>query len=197
MTLPPASRPLEPTALAGVLERLAQLLLLIALAALLPGVFPFQPLSAAWSLRLGQIVVEMAPVVLLALLCCLLAHHIQPPTGRRLAARIAGIGYGLYLALVPLLLVSYGSLWLASDREAQQRLEALNIQARQVQSRIPVKPSQSELQTFNSQLEKQRRLLLQQRDQFQLTSLMATLRGALVAGVMAAGFRFVIRRASC
>lgn len=197
MTPPPASRPPEPATLAGVLERLAQLLLLIALAALLPGVFPFQPLAAAWSLRLGQILVEMAPVVLLALLCCLLAQHIQPPTGRRLAARIVGVGYGLYLALVPLLLLAYGSLWLASDRETQQRLEALNTQAQQVQSRLSANPSPQELQNFNTQLDQQRRLILQQRNQFQLSSLMATLRGALVAGLMAAGLRSIIRRANC
>lgn len=197
MTPPPASRPPESSALAGVLERVAQLLLLIALAALLPGVFPFQPLAAAWSLRLGQILVEMAPAVLLALLCCLLAQHIQPPTGRRLAARIAGIGYGLYLALVPLLFLAYGSLWVASDRETQQRLEVLNTQAQKAQSRLEATPSPAELQAFNTQLENQRRLLVQQRDQFQLSSLMATLRGVIVAGLMAGGLRLVIRQANC
>jgi hypothetical protein len=218
MTPPPASRPPEPAALAGLLERLAQLLLLIALAALLPGLFPFQPLAAAWSLRIGQIVVEMAPVILLALICCLLAQHIQPPIGRRLGARIAGIGYGLYLALVPLLLLAYGSLWVASDRETQQRLETLSTQAQQVQPRLEAATTTAELQAIvplpsqrpadlvgqkqlvlqalNNQLEQQRRQLLQQRDQFQLSSLMATLRGALVAGVMAGGLRWVTRRAS-
>lgn len=219
MTPSPASRPPEPAALADVLERLAQLLLLIALAALLPGLFPFQPLTAAWSLRIGQLVVEMAPVVLLALLCCLLAQHIQPPAGRRLASRIAGIGYGVYLALVPLLLLAYASLWVASDNETQQRLTALQTQAQQLQPRLEAASSTAELQAiiplpaqrpadiqgqkqlvmqaFNTQLEQQKRQLLQQRNQFQLSSLMATLRAALVAGVMAAGLRLVIRRASC
>jgi hypothetical protein len=56
---------------------------------------------------------------------------------------------------------------------------------------------QQVLQAINSQLESQRAQLLQQRNQFQLSSLVATLRGALVAGLMAAGLRLVTRRASC
>jgi hypothetical protein len=219
MTAPSAGRAPEPVALAAVLERLAQLLLLIVAAALLPGLFPFQPLAAAWSLRVCQILVEMAPVVVLALLACLLAQHLHPPTGRRLAIRITSFGYGLYLALVPLQLLAYGSLWFASGTETQQRLEALQTRLLAVQPRVSAASSTAELQqivplpaerpagleeqkqqvlqAINRELDQQRIQLQQQRDQFLIGSLLATLRGALVAALMAAGLRFSIRRAIC
>jgi hypothetical protein len=219
MTTPSAGRPPEPAALAALLERLAQLLLLIVAAGLLPGMVPFQPLGAAWSLRISQILVELAPVVLLALLCSLLAQHLQPLARRRIGARIASIGYGLYAALVPLQILAYGSLWFASNGETQQRLEALQTQLLAVQPRLEAAASTAELQqivplpadrpaelaaqkqlvlqAITSQLEQQRAQLVQQRNQFQLSSLMATLRGALVAGLMAAGMRLATRRASC
>jgi hypothetical protein len=211
--------PSADTSLAALLERLAQLLLLIAAAALLPALLPFQPLAAAWSLRVSQILVEMAPVVLLALVCSLLAQHLQPGGRRRIGARIASVGYGVYAALVPLQLLAYGALWFASNAETQQRLEALQTQLLSVRPRVEAAAStadlqqlvplpadrpaaltaqkQQVLQAINSQLESQRAQLLQQRNQFQLSSLLATLRGALVAGLMAAGLRLAIRRASC
>jgi hypothetical protein len=204
--------PSPETSFAALLERLAQLLLLIAAAALLPALLPFQPLAAAWTLRIGQILVEMAPVVVLALV-------LQPGGRRRIAARIASVGYGLYAALVPLLILSYGALWFSSNSETQQRLAALQTQLLSVRPRVEAaattadlqqivplpadRPAalaaqkQQVLQAINSQLESQRAQLLQQRNQFQLSSLLATLRGALVAGLMAAGLRLVTRRASC
>lgn len=219
MTPSPAGRPLEPPALAALLERVAQLLLLIAAAALLPALLPFQPLAAAWSLRISQVLVEMAPLVLLALVCSLLAKHVAPAGRQRIASRIAAVGYGLYAALVPLQLLCYGAVWLASNSETQQRLEALQNQLLRVQPQVEAaattadlqqiaplpadRPAaldaqkQQVLQAINSQLELQRSQLLQQRNQFQLNSLLATLRGALVAGLMAAGLRFATRRASC
>lgn len=218
MTSPTAGRPPEPTALAALLERLAQLLLLIVAAALLQGVVPFQPLAAAWSLRISQILVEMAPVVVLALLCSLLAQYLHPLPRPRIAARIASIGYGLYAALVPLQLLAYGALWYASNSETQQRLQALQTQLQGVQPRLEAAASTAELQQIlplpvqapaplveqkrqllqavNKQVEQQRSQLLQQRNQFQLTSFLATVRGALVAAFMAAALRFAIRRAS-
>ncbi len=211
--------PSPDTSLAPLLERLAQLLLLIAAAALLPALLPFQPLAAAWTLRIGQILVEMAPVVVLALVCSLLAQHLHPGGRRRIAARIASVGFGLYAALVPLLLFSYGALWFSSNSETQQRIAALQTQLLSVRPRVEAaattadlqqivplpadRPTalaaqkQQVLQAINSQLESQRAQLLQQRNQFQLSSLLATLRGALVAGLMAAGLRLVTRRASC
>lgn len=211
--------PSPDTSLAALLERLAQLLLLIAAAALLPAFLPFQPLAAAWSLRVSQILVEMAPVVLLALVCSLLAQQLQPGGRRRIAARIASVGYGLYAALVPLQLLAYGALWFASNAETQQRLEALQTQLLSVRPRVEAAASTADLQqlvplpadrpadlaaqkqqvleAINSQLDSQRAQLLQQRNQFQRSSLLATLRGALVAGLMAAGLRLAIRRASC
>jgi hypothetical protein len=218
MTAPSAGRAPEPLALAAVLERLAQLLLLIVAAALLPGLFPFQPLAAAWSLRLSQILVEMAPVVILALLCSLLAQHLQPQARRRIAARIASIGYGVYAALVPLQLLAYGALWFASNSETQQRLQTLQTQLLAVQPKLEAAASTAELQqilslpverpaalaeqkqqlleALNNQVQQQSSQLLIQRNQFQLTSLLATLRGAVVAALMAAALRLAIRRAS-
>lgn len=214
-----SSRPTDSAPLAALLERLAQLLLLIAAAALLPALLPFQPQAAAWTLRLCQVLVEMAPVVLLALVCSLLAQHLQPLARRRIGARIASLGYGLYAALVPLQLLSFGALWLSSNSETQQRLEALQSQVLSVRPRVEAATStadlqqivplpadrpaaldaqkQQVLQAINSQLESQRAQLLQQRNQFQLASMLATLRGSLVAGLMAAGLRLAIRRASC
>ena len=161
------SRPPEPAALAAALERLAQLLLLIVAAALLPGLVPFQPLAAAWSLRMGQILVEMAPVVLLALLASLLAHHVQPSARRRLASRIASVGFGLYVALVPLQLLGYGAIWFASGSETQQRLQMLQTQLQAVQPRVQAADSTAALQQIMplpadrpADLAEQRRLVL-------------------------------------
>ena len=53
------------------------------------------------------------------------------------------------------------------------------------------------LQAIEGEVQKQRVQLERQRDQFLVTSLMATLRGTVVAAAMAAGLRFVIRRAIC
>jgi hypothetical protein len=202
----------------ALLERFAQLLLLIAAAALLPALVPFQPLAAPWTLRICQVLVEMAPVVVLALVCSLLAGHLQADGHRRLAARIASVGYGVYAALVPLQLLSYGALWFASNNETMQRLDALQTQVLNVRPRVEAAASTAELQqilplpadrpasleaqkqqmlqAINNQLESQRAQLQQQRDQFQLNSLLATLRGTMVAGVMAAGLRLATRRAS-
>jgi hypothetical protein len=214
-----SSRPTDSAPLAALLERLAQLLLLIVAAALLPALLPFQPLAAAWTLRLCQVLVEMAPVVLLALVCSLLAQHLQPLARRRIAARIASLGYGLYAALVPLQLLSFGALWLSSNSETQQRLEAMQSQVLSVRPRVEAAAStadlqqivplpadrptaldaqkQQVLQAINSQLASQRAQLVQQRNQFQLSSLLASLRGSLVAGLMAVGLRLATRRASC
>lgn len=50
--------------------------------------------------------------------------------------RRAGIGYDLYLALVPLQLLSYGAIWFASGSETQQRMQVLQTQLLALQPRV-------------------------------------------------------------
>jgi hypothetical protein len=75
-----------------------------------------------------------------------MAQHIQAPTGCSLAARIAGIGCGLYLELVPLQIMSYGAIWFASGSEPQLRMLILQTQLLAVQPWVQAAGSTAALQ---------------------------------------------------
>jgi hypothetical protein len=115
--------------------------------------------------------------------------------------------------------MAYGSLWFASGTETQQRLEELQTRLLAVQPRVSAASSTAELQqivplpaerlagleeqkqqvlqAINGELDQQRIQLQQQRHQFLIGSLLATLCDAPVSALMAAGLSFSNRRSIC
>lgn len=147
------------SAVAAHSQRLALVLELLALLALLSGLFPLAAASPLWWLRLGDAVVSLAPVVLLALILLRFASlYLSPGDNEglvlhrrrtiQLASRWA-IGYGL---LVPLQLFAYGWLWIDSGTQLNGQLSQATSQFAVVRTRLDGAASEPDLQRILASL---------------------------------------------
>lgn len=146
------------SAVAAHSQRLALVLELLALLALLSGLFPLAAASPLWWLRLGDLVVNLAPVVLLALILLRFASlYLSPNTDNtrtlkrrttQLASRWA-IAYGL---LVPLQLFAYGWLWIDSGTQLNGQLSQATSQLAVVRTRLDGAASEPDLQRILTSL---------------------------------------------
>jgi len=133
-------------------RRLAVVLELLALLALVSGFFPLAVASPIWWLRLGDSLVNLAPVLLLAVILLRFASlYLNPDDdddwlalGRQtvqLASR-----WGLVFALlVPLQLISFGWLWFDSADKLSAQLNQATTELSGLRNRLNAAGSEAEL----------------------------------------------------
>lgn len=137
--------------LGGMLMVLARSLLVVQVVSTLAALFPFQPWMPFWYLRMGQVMVDYSPALLLILTLTLLGrllnrHSRNSANPRTLARRLAGIGLWLYGLLVPVQIFCYGWLWLDSANQLQDQINNAEARLRPVQAGIRAATSQQALQ---------------------------------------------------
>ena len=146
-----------PPALSAHARRLAVVLEVLALLALVSGAFPLAVASPIWWLRLGEALVNLAPVLLLAVILLRFASlYLNPDddddwfalSGQtvQLASRWALV----FALLVPLQLISFGSLWIESGNQLSQELSKNSTALTALRNRVNAASSEVELQQIQS-----------------------------------------------
>ena len=146
-----------PPALSAHARRLAVVLEVLALLALVSGAFPLAVASPIWWLRLGEALVNLAPVLLLAVILLRFASlYLNPDddddwfalSGQtvQLASRWALV----FALLVPLQLISFGSLWIESGNQLSQELSKNSTALTALRNRVNAASSEAELQQIQS-----------------------------------------------
>ena len=146
-----------PPTLSAHARRLAVVLEMLALLALVSGAFPLAVASPIWWLRLGEALVNLAPVLLLAvILLCLANFTLNPDDDEdrlslthqtvQLASRWALV----FALLVPLQLISFGSLWIESGNQLSQELSKNSTALTALRNRVNAASSEAELQQIQS-----------------------------------------------
>jgi hypothetical protein len=124
---------------------------------LFSGAFPLAVASPIWWLRQGLSLINLAPVLLLAVILLRVASlYLNPDddddwlalSGQtvQLASRWALV----FALLVPLQLISFGSLWLASGNELSDQLNQTSSQLAGLRNRLNAASSEAELQQIQS-----------------------------------------------
>jgi len=146
-----------PPTLSAHARRLAVVLEVLALLALVSSAFPLAVASPIWWLRLGEALVNLAPVLLLAvILLCLANFTLNPDDDEdrlslthqtvQLASRWALV----FALLVPLQLISFGSLWIESGNQLSQELSKNSTALTALRNRVNAASSEAELQQIQS-----------------------------------------------
>ena len=146
-----------PPALSAHARRLAVVLEMLALLALVSGAFPLAVASPIWWLRLGEALVNLAPVLLLAVILLRFASLSLNPDDDddwfalggqtvQLASRWALV----FALLVPLQLISFGSLWIESGNQLSQELSKNSAALTALRNRVNAASSEVELQQIQS-----------------------------------------------
>jgi len=146
-----------PPTLSAHARYLAVVLEILALLALVSGAFPLAFSTPIWWLRLGEALVNLAPVLLLAvILLCSANFTLNPDDDEdrfnltnqtvQLASRWA-LAFAL---LVPLHLISFGSLWIESGNQLSQELSKNSTAFTALRSRVNAASSEVELQQIQS-----------------------------------------------
>jgi len=146
-----------PPTLSAHARRLAVVLEMLALLALVSGAFPLAVASPIWWLRLGEALVNLAPVLLLAvILLCLANFTLNPDDDEdrlslthqtvQLASRWALV----FALLLPLQLISFGSLWIESGNQLSQELSKNSTALTALRNRVNAASSEVELQQIQS-----------------------------------------------
>jgi hypothetical protein len=146
-----------PAAVPAHARRLAVVLELLALLALVSGAFPLAVGSPVWWLRLGDSLVNLAPVLLLAVSMLRVASlYLNPDDdddwlalGRQtvqLASR-----WGLVFALlVPLQLISFGWLWFDSGAKLSDKINQATTELAGLRNRLNGAVTEAELQRIQA-----------------------------------------------
>jgi len=130
---------------------------LLALLALVSGFFPLALSSPIWWLRLGDSLVNLAPVLLLAVILLRFASlYLKPDADEdrlslthqtvQLASRWALV----FALLVPLQLISFASLWIESGNQLSQELSKNSTALTALRNRLNAASSEAELQQIQS-----------------------------------------------
>jgi hypothetical protein len=146
-----------PPAVPAHARRLAVVLEILALLALFSSVFPLAVSSPIWWLRLGDSLVNLAPVLLLAVILLRFASFTLKPdadedrnTLTRQTVQLASRWALVFALLVPLQLISFGSLWLASGNELSDQLNQTSSQLAGLRNRLNAAGSEAELQRLQA-----------------------------------------------
>jgi hypothetical protein len=146
-----------PPTLSAHARRLAVVLEVLALLALVSGAFPLAVASPIWWLRLGEALVNLAPVLLLAvILLCLANFTLNPDDDEdrlsltRQTVQLASRWALVFALLVPLQLISFGSLWIESGNQLSQELSKNSAALTALRNRVNAASSEVELQQIQS-----------------------------------------------
>jgi hypothetical protein len=141
-----------PPTLSAHARRLAVVLEVLALLALVSGAFPLAIASPIWWLRLGEALVNLAPMVLLAVILLRFASFTLKPNAdqdRRALSRqtvqLAGRWGLVFALLVPLQLISFGWLWFDSGNQLSQELSKNSAALTALRNRLNAAVSEAEL----------------------------------------------------
>ena len=146
-----------PPALSAHARRLAVVLEMLALLALVSGAFPLAFSSPIWWLRLGEALVNLAPVLLLAVILLRFANFTLNPDDdedrlslTRQTVQLASRWALVFALLVPLQLISFGSLWIESGNQLSQELSKNSTALTALRNRVNAASSEAELQQIQS-----------------------------------------------
>ena len=146
-----------PPALSAHARRLAVVLEVLALLALVSGAFPLAVASPIWWLRLGEALVNLAPVLLLAVILLRFASFTLNPDDdedwlslTRQTVQLASRWALVFALLVPLQLISFGSLWIESGNQLSQELSKNSTALTALRNRVNAASSEVELQQIQS-----------------------------------------------
>ena len=146
-----------PPALSAHARRLAVVLEMLALLALVSGAFPLAFSSPIWWLRLGEALVNLAPVLLLAVILLRFANFTLKPDDdedrlslTRQTVQLASRWALVFALLVPLQLISFGSLWIESGNQLSQELSKNSTALTALRNRVNAASSEAELQQIQS-----------------------------------------------
>jgi hypothetical protein len=135
--------------LASRLAWLNRTLILLFVAAIATGLYPFQPWAPLWYLRISQLLVDYCPILILALGLALLASFYEPQTKRVqrhrfLARRMASLILVVYAVLVPLQLFSFGWFWLDSGAQLREAIRSSETRLASLRSRVTAAASEAD-----------------------------------------------------
>jgi hypothetical protein len=146
-----------PAAVPAHARRLAVVLELLALLALVSGAFPLAVASPIWWLRLGDSLVNLAPVLLLAVILLRVASlYLNPDDDddwlalSRQTVQLAGRWALVFALLVPLQLISFGWLWFDSGEKLTEQLNQATTEIAGLRNRLSGAGSEAELQLLQS-----------------------------------------------
>ena len=146
-----------PPALSAHARRLAVVLEMLALLSLVSGAFPLAFSSPIWWLRLGEALVNLAPVLLLAVILLRFANFTLNPDDdedrlslTRQTVQLASRWALVFALLVPLQLISFGSLWIESGNQLSQELSKNSTALTALRNRVNAASSEVELQQIQS-----------------------------------------------
>jgi hypothetical protein len=146
-----------PPALSAHARRLAVVLEVLALLALVSSAFPLAVSSPIWWLRLGEALINLAPVLLLAVILLRFANYTLNPDadGDRFSlthqtVQLASCWALVFALLVPLQLISFGSLWIESGNQLSQELSKNSTALTALRNRVNAASSEVELQQIQS-----------------------------------------------
>jgi hypothetical protein len=138
-------------------RRLAVVLEVLALLALVSGVFPLAVSSPIWWLRLGDSLVNLAPVLLLAVILLRFANFTLNPvadedrlTLTRQTVQLASRWALVFALMVPLQLISFGWLWFASGDKLTDQLNQATTELAGLRNRLNAAGSEAELQRLQA-----------------------------------------------
>ena len=138
-------------------RRLAVVLEVLALLALVSGFFPLALSSPIWWLRLGDSLVNLAPVLLLAVILLRFASLSLDPDDddgwfnlTRQTVQFASRWALVFALLVPLQLISFGSLWIESGNQLSVELSKNSTALTALRNRLNTAISEAELQRLQA-----------------------------------------------
>jgi hypothetical protein len=138
-------------------RRLSIVFEVLTLLALVSGFFPLALSSPIWWLRLGDSLVNLAPVLLLAVILLRFASFTLKPdadedrlTLTHQTVQLASRWAVVFALLVPLQLISFGSLWIESGNQLSVELSKNSTALTALRNRLNAASSEAELQQIQS-----------------------------------------------
>jgi hypothetical protein len=138
-------------------RRLSIVFEVLTLLALVSGFFPLALSSPIWWLRLGDSLVNLAPMLLLAVILLRFASFTLKPdadedrlTLTHQTVQLASRWAVVFALLVPLQLISFGSLWIESGNQLSVELSKNSTALTALRNRLNAASSEAELQQIQS-----------------------------------------------
>ena len=145
------------TAVPAHARRLAVVLEVLALLALVSGAFPLAVATPFWWLRQGFSLINLAPVLLLAVILLRFASFTLKPDAdedrlslTRQTVQLASRWVLVFALLVPLQLISIGWLWFDSGDKLSQQLNQATTELAGLRNRLNAASSEAELQRLQA-----------------------------------------------
>lgn len=142
------------TAFARHSQWLALALEALVLSSLLASAIPLAPAQPVWWLRLSDAAVNLAPVLLLAVMMLRLGDVLidsnadEARTSRRRHHQLASRWFFVFALLVPLQLIGYAWLWADSDSQLNRQINQGERGVAALRSRIQASRSEAELDSL-------------------------------------------------